>query len=90
MDGLLCTSQPVTRTLKRSKSVTHSSRCLTDRNCVDCQVLLEHGADVDDLTNIDETPLHLAAFGGNPEVVKVHNYPHWFGFLFTSPATVVS
>ena len=39
---------------------------------VKCQMLLEHGADVHDETDEEKTPLHFAALGGNPDVVKVH------------------
>ena len=74
MDGLLCIWQPVTQTLKWWRFVSHALCCLPRRQTasVDCQILLKHGADVDDETTYEQTPLHLAASGGNLEVVKVY------------------
>ena len=38
---------------------------------VDCQILLEHGAYIEETTNAGQTPLHFAAVSRNPEVLKV-------------------
>ena len=49
---------------------------------VDCQILLDNGAKVSDETHLGQTPLHLAAVGGNPEVVKVDR-PHLVRFFIS-------
>ena len=40
---------------------------------VDCQILLEHGADVDPVTDHGWTALQFAAFQADDEIVKVDN-----------------
>ena len=39
-----------------------------------CQILLEHGAGVNDETTVEQTPLHLASVKWNPDVAEVHCY----------------
>ena len=41
------------------------------RLCVDCQILIEHGADVNQAKNDEWTPLYMAAHYADAEVVKV-------------------
>ena len=46
--------------------------CSLNSCAYNLKVLLEHGANVDEVNNDEETPLHLVAENGHTEVAKVN------------------
>ena len=62
--------QSVTQTPRWSRSVEHLRRWLIDKT-VECQVLLEYGADASQAKDDGWSTLHIAARYADAEVVEV-------------------